>query len=756
MTSGAGITETGGKILAATLGMNAAGAIMANDAGNNVTTMSATSTGVTGPTSAITYQDADAVTVGAVAAGGTNFLGLTGINSSTGNGTVDVMNGAGTLFIANDINAGTGTVYLTSGAGITETGGKILAATLGMNAAGAIMANDAGNNVTTMSATSTGVTGLTSAITYQDADAVTVGAVAAGGTNFLGSTGINSSTGNGTVDVKNGAGTLFIANDINAGTGTVYLTSGAGITETGGKILAATLGMNAAGAIMANDAGNNVTTMSATSTGVTGLTSAITYQDADAVTVGAVAAGGTNFLGLTGINSSTGNGTVDVKNGAGTLFIANDINAGTGTVYLTSGAGITETGGKILAATLGMNAAGAIMANDAGNNVTTMSATSTGVTGPTSAITYQDADAVTVGAVAAGGTNFLGLTGINSSTGNGTVDVKNGAGTLFIANDINAGTGTVYLTSGAGITETGGKILAATLGMNAAGAIMANDAGNNVATMSATSTGVTGLTSAITYQDADAVTVGAVAAGGTNFLGSTGINSSTGNGTVDVKNGAGTLTVASDINAGSMVYLTSGAGISETGGKILADKLRILAGASVTLLQTGNDVNELAARVTGSGDLSYADPNNLTVATVGGTQGIDVAGTVWIRAKQDIILNSPVIGRSSTDDAVVLVADQRFYNFAGSAGVTAPSGRWLVYDNNPTLEDRLGGLPFDFRRLESSYDSYLPQDVRERQNGYLTTAQRISTDQFARLVGGAMGTVGQGTNETTSNTLAIH
>ena len=120
---------------------------------------------------------------------------------------------------------------------------------------------------------------------------------------------------------------------------------------------------------------------------------------------------------------------MDVKNGAGTLFIANDINAGTGTVYLTSGAGITETGGKILAATLGMNAAGAIMANDAGNNVTTMSATSTGVTGPTSAITYQDADAVTVGAVAAGGTNFLGLTGINSSTGNGTVDVKNGAGT---------------------------------------------------------------------------------------------------------------------------------------------------------------------------------------------------------------------------------------------------------------------------------------------------------------------------------------
>ena len=97
-----------------------------------------------------------------------------------------------------------------------------------------------------------------------------------------------------------------------------------------------------------------------------------------------------------------------MKNGAGTLFIANDINAGTGTVYLTSGAGITETGGKILAATLGMNAVGAIMANDAGNNVTTMSATSTGVTGPTSAITYQDADAVTVGAVAAGGTNFLG------------------------------------------------------------------------------------------------------------------------------------------------------------------------------------------------------------------------------------------------------------------------------------------------------------------------------------------------------------
>ena len=154
--------------------------------------------------------------------------------------------------------------------------------------------------------------------------------------------------------------------------------------------------------------------------------------------------------------------------------------AGTGSVLLTSGAGITENGGAtITAASLGMNAAGAINVNDA-NTVGTLAAKTT-----VGGITYQnDNTALTIGTIAAG-TNFAATSGLDSSTAPGTIDLKTGTGGLTISNHVTAGTGSVLLTSGAGITENGGAtITAASLGMNAAGAINVNDA-NTVGTLAA-------------------------------------------------------------------------------------------------------------------------------------------------------------------------------------------------------------------------------------------------------------------------------
>ena len=506
----------------------------------------------------ITYQDADAVTVANVASNG-NYVAnaaTTGITSAAGNGNVDVKNGAGTLTITNDILAGTGNVYLTTGANIAEAGtAKIVGTNLGMTAATGISANSATNNVTNVAASTAAGN-----VTYQDADAVAIKNVASNG-NYVGNaatTGITTGAGNGYVDVKNGAGTLTITNDVLAGTGNVYLTSGADISEAAtAKIIGTSLGMTAATGINANSTTNNVTNVAASTAAGN-----ITYQDADALTVVNVASNG-NYVAnaaTTGITTGAGNGSVDLKNG-GALTITNDILAGAaaataGNVYITTTSTVTEaTTAKIVAGSLGINAAGTISANSATNDAVTLAAKTTAGT-----ITYQDANALTVGTVAAAG-NFTGATGVSTAGGAAdTIDLKTG-GALTIANDINAGTATtgstVYLTVAGTVTETGtGKITAKTLGINAAGTVLANNA-NNVTNLGAMTTAGN-----ISFNDVDALTLAPVAANtpAGNFTGVTGVTT------------PGNLTVvadqALDNAANTVIAVTGNASLTSTNSTI--------------------------------------------------------------------------------------------------------------------------------------------------------------------------------------------
>src|SRR5213075_1701371 len=102
---------------------------------------------------------------------------------------------------------------------------------------------------------------------------------------------------------------------------------------------------------------------------------------------------------------------------------------------------------------LGMSAAGTINVNSATNDVATLGASTSSGT-----LTYQDANALTVGTVAAAG-NFPGATGVSTTGTATTIDLKTLNGLLTINNDIAAANNaTVYLTSGAGITEGAAKI----------------------------------------------------------------------------------------------------------------------------------------------------------------------------------------------------------------------------------------------------------------------------------------------------------
>ena len=209
-------------------------------------------------------------------------------------------------------------------------------------------------------------------------------------------------------------------------TGTGALTIGtlgaSGLTVTSGN------------GISLSNAGNMANAVVMTNTGAGNIlfdnNRNMTLQASDSVSGGTITVvNATGTLDTTGTGVSTNNANIDVKTG-GLLTINSDIAAGTGTVYLTSGAGITEGAAKITAATLGMNAAGTIAVNAATNNVTTLAATVSSGT-----ITYQDADALTVGSVTGSG-NFPATTGV--STTNANIDIKSG-GLRTINNDIVAG-----------------------------------------------------------------------------------------------------------------------------------------------------------------------------------------------------------------------------------------------------------------------------------------------------------------------------
>jgi hypothetical protein len=365
-------------------------------------------------------------------------------------------------------------------------------------------------------------------------------------------------------------GTLTINNDIAAGSGTVYLTSGAGITEGSAKITAATLGMNAAGTIAVNSTTNNVTTLAATTSSGT-----ITYQDADALTVGSVAASG-SFPLTTGV--STSNANVDIRTG-GLLTINNDIAAGSGTVYLTSSAGITEGSAKITAATLGMNAAGAIDVNGTANNVSNFAAKTTA-----GAITYQDADGIAIATVASAG-NFSGISGISA----------------------NAGATNLTLTAGGAVTQAtaADNIIASGLELKGAGSYALTNVGNNIATLAGNVTG------AVAYTDTNSFTVGTV-----NTVGLTSQSDITlkalGAGDITVSNsiqkaasGAQTLTLEANenivFNSGAGAGLASGAANTYT---IVLNADRDASAGGAIQLNSGTVINSNGGSITLGGGAS--------------------------------------------------------------------------------------------------------------------------------------------------------
>lgn len=187
---------------------------------------------------------------------------------------------------------------------------------------------------------------------------------------------------------------------------------------------------------------------------------------------------------------------------------------------------------------------------------------------------------------------------------------------------------------------------------------------------------------------------------------------------------------------GRSLLLGSNGGVTQQAGSITAAAMRVNAAGNVDMTSGSNRVGTIAATVTAGGDFRYRDAGSVTVGSVGGANGINAGGAVWVRTGADLTLAAPVTAQAAGNQALVLAATRSFTNQAGATALSAPNGRWLVYDDNPLLADRFGGMTYEFRRLRTWYDGYQPGSVAERGNGYITTTVLLDPDQAVRQAGG--------------------
>ncbi|MDO9358081.1 MAG: YDG domain-containing protein, partial [Polaromonas sp.] len=140
--------------------------------------------------------------------------------------------------------------------------------------------------------------------------------------------------------------------------------------------------------------------------------------------------------------------------------------------------------------------------------------------------------------------------------------------------------------------------------------------------------------------------------------------------------------------------LSAGGAVTQSGA-ISATGLALAGtGGAYTLRHAGNAVTTLAAQ---TGSIDYSQTGALAVGTVAGIVGVSTTGAAKIEttgAASSLTLNNAVTS-SGTGDAIVLKAGSsnaagvatggQLINNAGVNGISAVSGRYLVYSGDPAL-----------------------------------------------------------------------
>ncbi|RBA23598.1 filamentous hemagglutinin N-terminal domain-containing protein [Herminiimonas fonticola] len=688
LIAGDALTQSGAiaaSTLTATTRNNAGAAITFNNNANDVTTANLQVRDLAGTANAeaaIAYTDANAVAI-------------SGINNGTGT---------------------RGNVTLNAGGAITQSG-AITAASLSaktlVNAGAAITLNNAGNDVATLdlrARNAADTANANGAISYRDAGDFNIASVATTGALTLQS--------NGNIDQSGGVTAASLAV---SGTGTGAVNLG-----TQANTIATLNAITAAGGFTLDNGNTNL----AVAGNINTTNSAVSMA--------------------TGTGSYTQNANIDIVAGSGPITISADtvtINANTGNNALTTSGALTlkaKTAGRAMSlggasgfdlstaelTALATGATGAIVIGDAASTGVMTIGSAVNLAGKTLTLNAGSITDIGVRTITASNVNLNANGQIGSSnadgidiaasnlsvntTGNADAFIRTGAINLGAGSEgSNVGSATLDIVATGTVTQTAGT------GNITAGAL-------NVKTLSA---GIANIT--LNNNGNDAATV--------NLQARNAADTSNASGTIQYS-GSGGFDVATVATAGNAT-LSAGGVVTQSGGIGSAGLALDGAGGDYTLRHASNAVSTLAANASA---IDYSQTNALIVGTVGAMSGVSTTGTAKIEttgASANLTLNNAV-SSAATGDAIVLKAGSsnaagvatggQFINTVGAGGLTASTGRYLVYSGDPgTSTEGVSG----YSKRYNSAATYTPGGTADTFMYRIAPTLTITADNTARVYG---------------------
>ncbi|HSO07064.1 MAG TPA: MBG domain-containing protein [Pelomicrobium sp.] len=457
-----------------------------------------------------------------------------------------------------------------------------------------------------------------------------------------------------------GGGTSDVSGDLT-------LTTGGNVTQTSDLRVAGTATFTAGTAnVNLNRAGNRFATVGVISG------NNVTLRDGQANLVLAASTVSGN-LGITGVGPLTQTGAVTV---GGTTAL----NVGTGNDIT-----LTDAGNDFQTTVRIVNGRNVALTDATG---LTFGGGTSNVTGALTAISggpiSQTADLRVTGVASfdAGAGNDITL----DRTANRftTITVVSGRDVSIRENNGNLDLGSMNVSGDLTVVATGNLTDSGTLSVagdasfkvlnNAARNITLNNAGSTYGTVS-----VQKRNAADTANSAGTLTV--VESGATNaqLVQTTGAANLTASGGVNL----GT------VNAGSLTVNAGGA-VTQTGAATVTGTTSVSSGANPITLDAANDFGGNVTVSNTAGAVRVNDVNNLQL-------GASSVSTLTAVAGGNLVVNGTLTA-SGAGDSIVLVAGpvangtSAFVNNAGAGALAVPvGGRWLIYSQNPALDNR-GGL----------------------------------------------------------------